>query len=78
MSRFGREYVIALGAAEVAQREAAARENDRVFTARADARLAPQGYRLANGEEPGVHFAWLAIDDREIDGGRCQVWVVKL
>lgn len=76
--RFGRDYVLALGAGEVAQREAWERENDRVFTARANSRLAPQGYRLANGDEAGAHFEWLRVDDRGLDGGHCKVWVVKL
>ena len=53
--------------------------SERPYTLRVNARLAPQGYRLATSvEEPGAHFAKLCIDDRDFDGGLCTVWVVRL
>lgn len=78
MSDTTRDLALALGAHELARREAVERELRRVFTERTNAVLAPAGYRLANGAERGAAFRWLRIDDREMDGGLCKVWVVAL
>lgn len=72
------DLALALGARELARRDAFENEMRRAFTERTNATLAPAGYRLANGAERGAHFRWLRIDGRATDGGLCKLWVIAL
>lgn len=73
-----RDLARALGPTEVGRRAAEDRASWAAWSAQVAPLLAAQGYRLAVGEEPGARFAWVKIDDREIDGGLCKLWVVPV
>jgi hypothetical protein len=73
-----REWHLAYGAAETARRMREDVENGARNLVDFDRVLAPQGYRCGIGHEAGAHYAWVKIDDREIDDGLCKMWVVRI